>query len=177
MIDKEHLAGSPTAPKAILLCSHAAPNIAIGRALVGDSAVDIKTGTCSLSLYKRRSVALVPGGKATVLPLNPDGSIPAVEWRGGNGVGGGWDIMVNGDCGFLERGEERNWWFSGEEAWDFPLKAVEVGKAGLQEQSAGVQGQVGIVTQEVTQEREVDRGVQDDVAMDAQTGTATAAKI
>lgn len=172
-IDKEHLAGSPTAPKAILLCAHAAPNIAIGRVLVGDSIKDIKTGTCSLSVYKRKIAALVPGGKATVPTLNPDGSIPVIEWRGGKGVGGGWDIEVNGDCAFLEKGEERNWWFSGEESWDFPLKTIEVGKAELQEQPAGVQTRV----ETLTQEREVDRGVQGDLVVEAQTETVPGAKI
>ena len=138
-IDKEHLAGSPTAPKAILLCAHAAPNIAIGRALIGDMTKDIKTGTCSLSVYKRKSVASVPGGKTTVPPLNPDGSIPVIEWREGKGVGGGWDIKVNGDCAFLERGEERNWWFSGEEDWDFPLVTVKMGKTEVQGQPVETQ--------------------------------------
>ena len=120
-IDKEHLSSSPSAPRAILLCAHAATNIAIGRALVGDHNYDIKTGTCSLSVYKRRSVASVPGGKEVAPLLNEDGSIPVIDWRDGKGVGGGWQVVANGECGFLSGGEERNWWFSGEEDWDFPV--------------------------------------------------------
>lgn len=59
----------------------------------------------------------------TPLLPNPsdDNPIPDTNWRDGNGVGGGWDILVNGDCSFLRDGEERNWWFSGDEAWDFDV--------------------------------------------------------
>ncbi|KAH8153470.1 uncharacterized protein LAJ45_02283 [Morchella importuna] len=115
-IDKQW-AEEGTGPKSILLCTHAATNIAAGRALTGDQGLDVKTGTCSLSTYRRRKPPVTP-----LLP-NPsdDNPIPDTNWRDGNGVGGGWDILVNGDCSFLRDGEERNWWFSGDEAWDFDV--------------------------------------------------------
>ncbi|KAF8473581.1 histidine phosphatase superfamily [Kalaharituber pfeilii] len=139
-IDHEHAAGNPNAPKAILLCSHAATNICIGRVLMGDENRDVKTGTCSLSVYKRRSVASVPGGKPVVPLLNADGSVPAIEWRGGMGVGGGWIGVVNGDCEFLRNGEERNWWFNGEEDWDFAIQQVKSGTTGIPGAEEGVGG-------------------------------------
>jgi hypothetical protein len=55
------------------------------------------------------------------LPLpSTETPIPDTNWRRGNGVAGGWDQLQNGDCSFLTNGEERNWWFQGEEDWDFP---------------------------------------------------------
>lgn len=158
-IDKEHLSNPnfPTAPKAILLCAHAATNIAIGRVLVGDENADIKTGTCSLSVYQRRSVAHVPGGKATVPPPNSNGTVPQVDWTGGRGVGGGWIQKVNGDCSFLKNGEERNWWFSGEEDWDYAVKAVEAGNvdAGLEVGGPGTVAQAGKLEREAQMEAKI----------------------
>lgn len=86
----------------------------------GDQDRDIKTGTCSMSIYKRRGPSSCP--LALPLPSTED-PIPNTNWRNGNGVVGGWDQIINGDCSFLSGGEQRNWWFSGEEAWDFPLVA------------------------------------------------------
>ena len=158
-IDKEHLSdpNSPTAPKAILLCAHAATNIAIGRVLVGNTNADIKTGTCSLSVYHRKSVAHVPGGKATVPPPNADGTVPQVDWTEGRGVGGGWIQKVNGDCSFLKNGEERNWWFSGEEDWDYTVKAVEGGKvdAGVEGGGPGSVAQAGSLEKEEQAEAKI----------------------
>ncbi|RPB06212.1 phosphoglycerate mutase-like protein [Choiromyces venosus 120613-1] len=112
-------------PKAIIICSHAATNIAAGRALVGDENFDVKTGTCSLSTYRRRAVPTNP----TIVPLPSDEfPIPDTAWRGGNGVGGGWDNVINGDCTFLKDGEERNWWFSHDEAWDSAIVKPKIGE-------------------------------------------------
>ena len=41
-------------------------------------------------------------------PSNPD-IVPDINWRNGRGVQGGWTLEVNGDCSFLENGEERGW--------------------------------------------------------------------
>jgi transcription factor C subunit 7 len=114
-------------PRAIMLVGHAASNIAIGRALTGSENADVHTGTCSLSVYKRRS----PPQEPSVLPL-PSGvdNIPRIDWRGGKGVVSGWDQVVNGDCSFLKNGEERNWWFQGDESWDFPV--VKEGMTGTE---------------------------------------------
>ncbi|EPS41234.1 hypothetical protein H072_4827 [Dactylellina haptotyla CBS 200.50] len=114
--------------KAIILVSHAATIIAVGRALVGDENMDVGAGTCSLSVYKRNDTSSTPewidvDGKEVestgTIDLN-EKKIPVLPWRG-KGVMGGWKCETNGDCSFLSGGEERNWWFGGDEAWDFPI--------------------------------------------------------
>ncbi|RDW90183.1 phosphoglycerate mutase family protein [Aspergillus mulundensis] len=120
--------------KAILICSHAAPLIAIGRVLTGhmpgdSSEEDFYVFTAGLSTFrrrgdwsnsglesavkKRRDGALAGGTRitdprATVVP----------QWEGGKGVGGGWNCVKNGDCSFLSGGAERGWHFNGEESFD-----------------------------------------------------------
>src|SRR5690606_15752812 len=118
------------APQAIVLCAHAAPNIAMGRVLTGEPDRDVKVGTCSISTYKRKQPYVHPA----VAPK--DGEV--VPWKG-RGVVGGWEQTVNGDCSFLELGEERNWWFDGDEDWDFAVvpPAEVVGAAGAEGSGMG----------------------------------------
>ncbi|KAI9660559.1 MAG: hypothetical protein M1821_009911 [Bathelium mastoideum] len=90
----------PQQPRALLICTHAATMIAIGRALTGNmpadpSEEDFRCGTCSISEFNRR----IP------LRLRDDWR----GWQDGNGVGGGWDVILNGDCSHLSNGEERTW--------------------------------------------------------------------
>ncbi|KAJ9629535.1 C6 zinc cluster transcription factor-like protein [Taxawa tesnikishii (nom. ined.)] len=111
------LDADPKGPRALLICTHAASMICIGRALTGrmpedHGEEDFKCFTCALSKFVRRA----PGAKsqsdseAEVKwdPQEPD-RIPDVGWKDGRGVKGGWDCVVNGDCSFLEKGEERGW--------------------------------------------------------------------
>ncbi|KAE8355312.1 histidine phosphatase superfamily [Aspergillus coremiiformis] len=113
--------------KAIWICSHAAPLIAIGRALTGnmpeDSGVeDFSVFTAGLSTFVRRGLTpaavdreqreLAPGTRI----VRSGTKVPC--WQGGNGVGGGWDCVMNGDCSFLSGGAERGWHFNGEESFD-----------------------------------------------------------
>lgn len=100
----------------------------MGRALTGDEEREVRVGTCSLSEYRRRKVEVVDEKKI-------DEAGGKVDWRGGRGVAGGWDMIRNGDCSFLKEGEERNWFFDGEESWDFPvvkegIQGVETGAGG-----------------------------------------------
>ncbi|KAL4976960.1 histidine phosphatase superfamily [Aspergillus desertorum] len=125
--------------KAIFICSHAAPLIAIGRVLTGhmpgdSSEEDFYVFTAGLSTFLRRKDGAASGlgyvaekrgdralaegtritdPRATVVP----------EWEGGRGVGGGWDCVVNGDCSFLSGGAERGWHFNGEESFDIGATA------------------------------------------------------
>jgi len=107
------LDADPTRPKAVLLSTHAASMIAIGRVLTGTmpedpSEEDFKCFTCSLSRFERKNKS----AKASEVELwnesAPD-NVPDVGWRDGKGVVGGWDCVVNGDCSFLSGGEERGW--------------------------------------------------------------------
>jgi transcription factor C subunit 7 len=104
--------------KAIIICTHAATLIAIGRALTGRMPADIaeedfKPFTCGVSTFVRKSTAQ---GKESSLShttigewAGPETAIPQVGWKEGKGVGGGWECKVNGDCSFLSGGEERGW--------------------------------------------------------------------
>ena len=109
----------PAGPKTILLCSHAAAIIAIGRVLTGNmpedvSEEDFSCYTCGVSTFTRRSGAEVTAGateleKYGVWDSSKASEVPYVEWKGGRGVGGGWECEKNSDCSFLENGEERGW--------------------------------------------------------------------
>lgn len=125
--------------RAVLLCSHAATVIALGRVLTGNmpdnvEAEDFRAFTCGLSVFRRRPAATCDAAgeaAATTAPRTLEGvrtpilqttaspddyskdladpSLAEVGWKGGRGVGGGWLCEVNGDCSFLSGGEERGW--------------------------------------------------------------------
>ncbi|EEH50600.1 uncharacterized protein PADG_06679 [Paracoccidioides brasiliensis Pb18] len=121
--------------RAILICTHAAPLIAIGRALTGDMpedtcVEDFRPFTASLSTFvrKRREARGGGGGEASGEELFSGKGVP--QWQGGIGVGGGWICVGNGDCGFLSGGEERGWHFNGEEDFDTTPAAVLTGAEG-----------------------------------------------
>jgi transcription factor C subunit 7 len=104
----------PAGPKTLLICTHAASMICIGRALTGrmpedPSEEDFKCFTCSLSKFNRRNIPEAPVEKEHIWTLDEPENIPFVDWRG-KGVKGGWDCEVNGNCSFLEKGEERGWY-------------------------------------------------------------------
>lgn len=109
----------PSGPKTLLICTHAASMIAIGRALTGnmpedESEEDFRCFTCSFSKFARRSstsAVAADGDWSQEATWNPkDGDlVPDIGWRNGKGVAGGWDCEINGDCSFLQGGEERGW--------------------------------------------------------------------
>ncbi len=64
---------------------------------------DFRPFTCSISKFVRRAVE-------SGVRNGSDGEKGVVkEWKGGKGVKGGWDCVVNGDCSHLDGGEERGW--------------------------------------------------------------------
>lgn len=121
--------------RAVLLCSHAAVVIALGRVLTGHmpesiDVEDFRAFTCGLSAYRRRKMVVsdtgtCPGaGTAAGAEIeglrsgqNSSGRNadlvrekgPELGWRGGRGVSGGWDCHLNSDCTHLSLGEERGW--------------------------------------------------------------------
>lgn len=105
----------PSGPKSLLICTHAAAMICIGRALTGYMPDDEKTAdfncfTCAFSRFDRRKrVATGPGDVPQTWNCNDSDHVPDIGWRDGKGVQGGWDCVVNGDCSFLTNGPERGW--------------------------------------------------------------------
>ena len=111
--------------KSVLICSHAAPLIAMGRVLTGNmpedsSDEDFFVFVAGLSTFRRRgsqgsteyaadssederALRVLAEGTKLVRARNVPG------WMGGRGVGGGWDCVSNGDCSFLSNGAERGW--------------------------------------------------------------------
>lgn len=115
--------------KAIIICTHAATLIAVGRALTGRMPEDVEEEdfrpfTCGLSTFARKEKILDDGVGTWE---GPETDIPAVRWREGKGVGGGWRLESSGECGFLSGGEERGWRFSGDESFVAAPGALDAG--------------------------------------------------
>ncbi|RKF75858.1 Uncharacterized protein GcM3_082004 [Golovinomyces cichoracearum] len=108
--------------EAILISTHAAPLIAIGRALTGRMPEDVteedfRPFTCGLSTFVRQKPQN-SGSEVQEEEVINSVQIPRITWKNKNGVGGScWEIISNGDCSFLSGGEERGWKFSGEESF------------------------------------------------------------
>lgn len=93
--------------RAVVLCTHAAVVIMLGRILTGRfpqsvEADDFRAFTCGLSVYRRRK-----GIQDDELRGNGDLADGESE-RGA--VVGGWSCEANSDCSFLTSGEERGWY-------------------------------------------------------------------
>lgn len=103
----------PAKPKAVLISTHAASMIVIGRVLTGTmpedpNEEDFKCFTCSLSRFERKDKH-TKASEVEFWNENAPDHIPDVGWGDGKGVVGGWDCVINGDCSFLSGGEERGW--------------------------------------------------------------------
>ena len=73
---------------------------------------DFKCFTCSLSRFQRRHTTRVADSDHYLVPdwdASYPEKIPELSWKDGKGVAGGWTCLINGDCRFLEGGEERGW--------------------------------------------------------------------
>ncbi|KAK3725369.1 C6 zinc cluster transcription factor-like protein [Vermiconidia calcicola] len=107
----------PQQPKAILICTHAAAIIAMGRCLTGRmpeeiGEEDFRCFTCGVSTFQRRprNESEESEVREKWSPSQPS-KIPDLSWRDGRGVQGGWECEKDSDCSFLENGEERGWNF------------------------------------------------------------------
>jgi transcription factor C subunit 7 len=94
---------SSDGPKAILICTHAALMIVLGRVLTGripedPSVDDFQCFTASMSVYRRRRGP----GRAIKEAREPE------SWKT-TGVRGGWECEKNSDCSYLSGGPERGW--------------------------------------------------------------------
>lgn len=94
--------------RAVVLCTHAAVVITLGRILTGCfpetvDTDDFRAFTCGVSVYRRK-------------PVDQDGHGPQATKNstekdpGPDGVVGGWTCEANSDCSFLTGGEERGWY-------------------------------------------------------------------
>jgi len=105
----------------VLVCGHAAPIVASGRALTGHmpddpDTEDFKCFTAGLSQFVRRRGTTTTTAAAAAAA---DASLEDGEnWRTNGGVAGGWECVANSDCGHLSQGEERGWHFHGDESFD-----------------------------------------------------------
>ncbi|KAJ5182843.1 hypothetical protein N7492_000459 [Penicillium capsulatum] len=113
----------PSAPTSVLICTHAATFVAICRVLTGSrpstpDEADFIPWTCGITKFKRRIES------STEAPTDPgvSGQLPHIRWDDG-GVSGGWECTLNGFCGFLLRGRERGWRFSGKETFSHDVQA------------------------------------------------------
>ncbi|PNP53604.1 hypothetical protein THARTR1_05728 [Trichoderma harzianum] len=103
--------------RAVVLCTHAAVVIMLGRILTGDfpESVDVDdfhAFTCGLSVYRRKRDDRDRG-------LRGKGELPDKEPNPSAAVAvGGWSCEANSDCSFLAGGQERGWKFVGDE--EFP---------------------------------------------------------
>ncbi|KAK4074843.1 uncharacterized protein Triagg1_4992 [Trichoderma aggressivum f. europaeum] len=105
--------------RAVVLCTHAAAVIMLGRILTGEfpetvDADDFHAFTCGLSVFRRKKVDNRDRGKGELPDKEPNPSAAAAA----AGVVGGWSCEANSDCSFLAGGEERGWKFVGDE--EFP---------------------------------------------------------
>ncbi|KAI4141865.1 MAG: hypothetical protein LQ341_003397, partial [Variospora aurantia] len=103
----------------ILICTHAATLIAIGRCLTGNMPSDVNQedylAPCAgLTKFVRRKPSV-----NQEVEHGADGK-GIMDWKDGKGVCGGWDCEMNGNCDHLAAGAERTWHFSGEETFSDP---------------------------------------------------------
>ncbi|KAL2800485.1 histidine phosphatase superfamily [Aspergillus keveii] len=116
---------TPRTSKAILISSHAAPMIGMGRALTGQmpaefSEKDFFVFTAGLSTFARRGKA---SGSMSASAF--EGAVEVPDWKGGKGVGGGWECVRNGDTSFLSEGAASGWHFDGESSFDTSTTMVK----------------------------------------------------
>ncbi|KAL8950350.1 MAG: hypothetical protein Q9222_003602 [Ikaeria aurantiellina] len=98
---------------AILICTHAATLIAIGRVLTGDMPADTDkedffAPTAGITKFVRKP--LPP--RSTQLETRDE---RGADWRDSKGVAGGWTCVLNGNCDHLKGGAERSWGFKNAE--------------------------------------------------------------
>ncbi|KAF2197727.1 phosphoglycerate mutase-like protein [Delitschia confertaspora ATCC 74209] len=114
------LDADPSQPKSLLICTHAASMIAIGRVLTGQmpadpDTLDFKAYTASLSRFRRKTLEL-PHYKHEQETMTSDGpsasaksgAFPKVRYQN-YGIRGFWECEQNANADYLSGGPERGW--------------------------------------------------------------------
>lgn len=96
----------------ILICTHAATLIAIGRTLTGCMPLDpneddFVAPTAGITKFVRNISPGLGFREQSVQKLS--GEMGSIQWKDGNGVAGGWTCVLNGNCDHLAGGAERSW--------------------------------------------------------------------
>lgn len=112
--------------RAVVLCTHAAVVIALGRVLTGRipdgvDEEDFQAFTCGLSVFRRRGTTATSTGADLGINLQSssesepsDESEPRISE---NQPARAWQCELDSDCSFLSAGAERGWRFSGDESF------------------------------------------------------------
>ncbi|KAL8733137.1 MAG: hypothetical protein Q9166_002329 [cf. Caloplaca sp. 2 TL-2023] len=97
---------------ALLICTHAATLIAIGRTLTGSmpddpNEDDFMAPTAGITKFVRKQVS----NPEITHQSKHDSKIETglAHWKDGKGVAGGWTCILNGNCDHLVGGVERSW--------------------------------------------------------------------
>lgn len=96
----------------MLICTHAATLIAIGRALTGSMPDDVNVEdflapTAGITKFVRKAIPRHQRGNQQ---LSDESTLKeAPDWKGRQVVLGGWVCEVNGDCSHLRGGFEKAW--------------------------------------------------------------------
>jgi len=101
----------PAQPKTLLICTHAAGMIAIGRVLTGRMPEDPDTPdfhcfTASFSRFNRRTFEL--SNRNVAAEHGTLDQHAKVNWRN-YGIKGYWECKENSNTDFLSKGPERGW--------------------------------------------------------------------
>ncbi|KAK9480600.1 phosphoglycerate mutase-like protein [Lipomyces japonicus] len=120
--------------KTLLICSHAATIIALGRALVGDDTVEIRTGTCSISVYESAAGDDNNDNNNNNNTATTTTTTTTTNYYNNKGLGK-WKFVANGYTAHLTNGEERHWSFE-QGQYDFlDLQAYAVKNDGTAKQN------------------------------------------
>ncbi|KAL8824988.1 MAG: hypothetical protein Q9191_004686 [Dirinaria sp. TL-2023a] len=118
-------------PIAILICTHAAALIAIGRVLTGClpselDEEDFYTYTAGITKFERKHQTSEEYEKKVVSALDVKTPSSSIYQKIGKGVVGNWNCVSNCDCTHLSGGGERGWHFSGDESFTNPLEGAKL---------------------------------------------------
>lgn len=69
---------------------------------------DFDTFTCGISKFVRRE-GVGKDWRGIERVWKEGDPVPEVDWKGGKGVGGGYDCVENSNCEHLVNGPERGW--------------------------------------------------------------------